>query len=73
MAIIFDGKTGQFVNCANSPYPATSGVADPSGDKVVGLEYHDLQGRRVETPAPGEVYILTERLANGEARTTIHR
>ncbi len=81
-AIVIDSSTGQVVNSARVPMSDVTedrftasdlvGIEDVMIDndaEVIGTEYFDLSGRRVETPSQG-IYLHRDRLSNGSSRTT---
>lgn len=71
VAVLTDASTGKFVNCNRSDYPGESGIGSLSvgGARVTGVIYHDLSGRRLDSPAKGGVTICTEILSDGTTRT----
>lgn len=71
VAMLFDGKTGRMVNCADSPYPAVSGVEDAEAEEIVAVEYYDLQGRPMAGPAKGAPYIEVSTGADGRPRRLV--
>lgn len=57
VVMLIDRATGKIVN-ANKASLLTSGISDVIGDNEAEAEYFDLQGIKVDNPAPGHVYIL---------------
>lgn len=70
VAIVSDGS-GYYVNCAKSGYPsAPAGVDDNVCTKEAAhVVYHDIHGRTVTQPQPGQLYIETTTYTDG-SRTT---
>lgn len=81
-AIVIDASTGEVVNSARVPMSNVTenrftasdlvGVEDvmiDSDAEIVGTEYYDLGGRRVESPSHG-IYLRRDRLSDGSVRTS---
>lgn len=68
-----DGKYGQILNAAVSPYlPKVEGIATIGIDdntSVVATEYFAVDGRRIARPASGTIVIKVDRLTDGTTRT----
>ncbi len=78
VVILIDGSNNSVVNCAKSlqidndfePAGIGSIEADSPLATVVATTYLDLQGRQVDTPAAGQLYIKRELMSDGTYRHT---
>lgn len=81
-AIVIDSSTGQVVNAARVPMSDVTedrftasdlvGIEDVMLDSdadIIGTEYFDLGGRRVDAPSQG-IYLRLDRLSDGTVRTS---
>ena len=74
IALVIDKTTGEIVN-AHQALAGTSTVtaidrpATSPDEVVTKIQFFDLQGRRVLSPAPGSMLIRSETLRNGQVRT----
>lgn len=71
IAILLKGN--EFVNCATSGYPGTSGISDITADsdsdaEVIASDYFDIEGRRIFNPGEGKFYIRVDHLSDGTTR-----
>lgn len=68
--MVFDNKTGAFVNSTTTGYIASSGVeALPSESEIVSCEYYDLTGARLQAEPSKGVFIRLSRNADGSVKS----
>lgn len=70
VAIVVDSDTGEAINCNVASTAALSAAETLDDVCIECTEWHDLAGRKVASPAKGNIYIRTDHMHDGSARTS---